>query len=139
MKVHGGIGHAGAVTQEEFMTMIRRDVFAPAVVESTLQPAGRHPHQALVTVWDWYAGLPERDKALVRHAMRLSAYSALFGFFAVIDGARAADDPPHGELRLAYIGPDGTERPLSGPGPDLDELHSLWSAEVFPFTDPLPD
>ena len=120
------------------MTVIRRDVFDPAVSEGTLRPAGRQPHQVLATIWDWYTGLPGRDKALVRQAMRLSAYSALFGVFAMIDGARAVDDPPHGQLRLIYVGPDGAEQPLSGPGPDHDELHSLWSAEVFPFTETLP-
>ena len=61
------------------MTVIRRDVFDPAVSEGTLRPAGRQPHQVLATIWDWYTGLPGRDKALVRQAMRLSAYSALFG------------------------------------------------------------
>ena len=56
----------------------------------------------------------------------------------VVGGARAVDDPPHGELRLTYVGPDGAEQPLSGPRPDRDELQSLWSAEVFPFTEALP-
>lgn len=120
------------------MTVNRRDVFDPAATEGTLRPTGSQPHQMLVTIWDWYSGLPRRDRALVRQAMRLSAYSALFGVFAMIDGARAVDDPPHGELRLTYVRPDGAEQPLSGPRPDRDELHSLWSAEVFPFTEALP-
>jgi hypothetical protein len=51
---------------------------------------------------------------------------------------RKERNPPYGELSLTYVGPDAVEQPLSGPGPDPDELHSLWSAEVFPFTDALP-
>ena len=125
------------MTQEEFMTVVRRGVFDLAVAERTLRPAGRRPHQVLVTIWDWYTGLPERDKALVRQAMRLSAYSALFGIFAMIDGARAVDDPPHGELRLTCRARcRGAAPKRTRPG--LDELHSLWSAEVFPYTDTLP-
>ena len=34
--------------------------------------------------------------------------------------------------------PDGSEQPLSGSGPDLDELHSLWAAEAFPYAKPQP-
>jgi hypothetical protein len=57
----------------------------------------------------------------------------------MIDGVRQIDNPPHGELKLTYVDPDGTEYPLSGMGPDLDELHSLWTTEVFPYTEPLPE
>lgn len=128
------------MTQEEFMTAVRRWAFEGAVEDSALKPVGRMPHQVLVTLWEWYTALPERDQALVRHAMRISAYRALFGVFAMIDGVRQIDDPPHGALKLTYVAPDGTEQPLSrfGPDPDLDELHSLWTTEVFPYTEPLP-
>jgi hypothetical protein len=127
------------MTQEEFVAVVRRGAYEGAVEESALKPAGRKPHQVLVTLWDWYTALPERDQALVRHAMRISAYGALFGVFTMIDGVAQVDDPPHGELKLTYVGPDGTEHPLSGMGPDLDELHSLWTSEVFPYTEPLPE
>ena len=43
----------------------------------------------------------------------------------MIDGVRQVDDPPHDHLRLTYVAPDGTEQPLSGPGPELNELHPL--------------
>ena len=64
--------------------------------------------------------------------MRISAYGALFGTFAMIDGVRVFDDPPHGALRLTYVAPDGTEQRLNGLPPDLDELHSLWATAAFP-------
>jgi hypothetical protein len=131
------IGQAIAMTQEEFIAAVRRWAFEDAAAERALEPAGRKPHQVLVTLWGWYTALPERDKTLVTQAMRISAYGALFGVFAMIDGVRQVDDPPHGELRLTYFAPDGTEHLLSGP--DLDELHSLWAAEVFPYTESLPD
>jgi hypothetical protein len=101
------------MTQEEFVAAIKQVVCDPAVSETALRPAGRKPHEALVRMWDWYSGLPDYDKAMVRQAMRVAGYSAIFGFFAALDGSRAIDDPPHGKLRLAYIGPDGSEVPLN--------------------------
>jgi hypothetical protein len=132
------LGHAVVMTQEEFINAVRRWAFEDATAEKALEPLGRKPHQMLVTLWDWYTARPERDKTLVTQAMRISAYRALFGVFAMIDGVRQVDDPPHGELRLTYVAPDGTEHLLSGPGQGLDELHSLWAAEVFPYTERLP-
>jgi hypothetical protein len=88
-------------------------------------------------MWEWYAALPDRDQAFVRHAMRIAAYSAVFGFFDVLDGARVVDNPPHGELRLVYAGPDGSRQQLNRP--EVEELHALWTNEVFPYTEPLPD
>lgn len=130
------------MTQEEFVAAIKHVAFDPAVSEKALQPAGQKPHQVLVRMWDWYTGLPRHDKAMARHAMRIAAYGAIFNFFAALDGSAAIDDPPHGQLRLTYISPDGSEVPLNLTGqvsiPEADELHALWTAEVFPYTEPLP-
>lgn len=132
-----------AMTQEEFVAVIRQVVFDSAVSEKALQPHGRQPHQVLVRMWDWYTRLPERDQAFVRHAMRIAAYGAVFHFFAALDGSAVIDDPPHGQLRLTYIGPDASEQPLNLTDQvsiaDMDELHALWTNEVFPYTETLPD
>ena len=121
------------MTQEEFSNAVRRWAYEGAATDKALEPVGRKQHQTLVSLWDWYTALPDPDRRLVRQAMKISAYGALFGMFAMIDGVCQVDDPPHGELRLTYIAPDGAEHLLSGPGPDMDELHSLWAAEVFPY------
>ncbi len=130
------------MTQEQFVAVIKQVVFDPAVSEMVLQPAGREPHQVLVRMWDWYTGLPGPDKAMVQHAMRIAAYGAIFHFFAALDGSAAIDDPPHGQLRLTYLTLGGGEVPLNLTGqvsvPDVDELHALWTGEVFPYTEPLP-
>jgi hypothetical protein len=93
-------------------------------------------------MWDWYTGLTDYDKAMVRQAMRIAAYGAIFGFFAALDGSRSIDDPPHGQLRLTYISPDGSEVPLNltdqVSAREVDDLHALWGGEVFPYTEPLP-
>ena len=130
------------MTQEEFVARIKHVVFDPAVSEKALRPVGREPHEVLVRMWDWYSGLPHHDKAMAQHAMRIAAYGAVFGFFAALDGSRSVDDPPHGQLRLTYIAPDGSEVPLNLTDQvgiqEADELHALWAGEVFPYTEPLP-
>ena len=130
------------MTQEEFVAVVRQQAFEAAVSEKVLQPHGRQPHQVLVQMWDWYTGLTDRDKALVRQAMRIAAYASIFDLFAMLDGSKVIDNPPHGDLRLTYIGPDGSEQPLNLTDqvslPEVDELHALWTTEVFPYTEPLP-
>ena len=130
------------MTQEEFVAAVKQVVFDSAASEKVLQPHGRQPHQVLVRMWEWYTGLPDRDQALVRHALRIAAYAAVFNLFAVLDGSAVIDDPPHGQLRLTYVGPDGREQPLNLNDrvsiSEVDELHSLWTTEVFPYTEPLP-
>jgi hypothetical protein len=97
------------MTQEEFVAIIKQVVFDPAVGEEALRPVG----------------------------------GAIFGFFAALDGSRSIDDPPHGQLRLTYISPDGSEVPLNltdqVSSREVDDLHALWGAEVFPYTEPLPE
>ena len=94
-------------------------------------------------MWDWYSGLPDHDKAMAQRAMRIAAYGAVFGFFAALDGSRAIDDPPHGQLRLTYINSDGSEVPLNLTDQigiqEADELHALWTGEVFPTPSRCPD
>ena len=47
--------------------------------------------------------------------MRIAAYGAVFNFLAVLDGVAASENPPHGELRLTYIDPDGSQLQLNRP------------------------
>jgi hypothetical protein len=126
----------GCMTPEDFVGAIKQLAFDPAVQDSALQPRGQRPHEVLTGIWDWYTALPERDRTMVRQAMRIAAYRALFRFFALLDGSAVADDPPHGELRLEFVDPDGNERQLNIP--ESAELHELWAGVVFPFTEPLP-
>jgi hypothetical protein len=125
------------MTPRQFVAAVKTEVFDPAVGETALQPRGRRPHPGLVAMWDWYSGLSGRDKALVCQVMRIAAYGSVFGFFAVLDGARAIDDVPHGELELTYVDPRGNRVQLNVP--HVEELHTLWTEQVFPYTEPLPD
>jgi hypothetical protein len=130
------------MTQQEFVAVIKQVAFDPAVSDKALQPAGRKPHQSSSGCGTGTPACPARDKAMVQHAMRIAAYGAVFHFFAALDGSAVIDDPPHGQLRLTYLSPDGSEVPLNITDqvslPDVDELHALWTGEVFPYTEPLP-
>ena len=124
------------MTPEQFVAVIKQVVFDTAAKEGALQPRGRQPYEVLVRLWDWYSSLPGRDQALVRQAMRIAAYGAVFHFFAVLDGVAAFDDPPHGELRLIYTDAQGNEQQLNRP--EMEELHDLCTNEVFPYSETLP-
>ena len=69
------------------------------------------------------------------NAMRIVAYAAVFNLFAVLDGSAIIGNPPHGQLRLTYVGPDRSEHPLNLNDrlsiSAVDELHSLWTTEVI--------
>lgn len=119
-----------AMTPRQFVAAVKTKVFDPAVEENALQPRVRRPHPGLVATWHWYSGLSDRDKALVRQAMRIAAYGSMFGFFAVLDAARAIEDVPHGELELTYVDPKGNRVQLNMP--HMEELHTLWTEQVSP-------
>ena len=48
--------------------------------------------------------------------------------------ASAALGLPRDGRTVAIGVTDGTEQRLNGLPPDLDELHSLWTTEAFPYT-----
>jgi len=127
------------MTPEEFVRNVKLAVFDPAV-EGTLrnlrQPPGRQPADALVKASRWFNALPARDQQYVRWTLRVAAYSAVFGLLSALDGARTIDNA-HGEICLTYIGPDGLTVRLNQP--EVEELHALWTNEVFPYFEALAE
>jgi hypothetical protein len=121
------------MTPEEFVAALRITVFDASTSPNVIRPTGRSPHEMLIQLSGWYDSLDQYGQASVRQILRIGGYSTLFGVLAVLDGSRVIDDPPHGRLRLSYVGADGAEVTLNEP--EVAELHALWSAEVFPFTE----
>ena len=91
---------------QEFATTVRKVVLDAAVddtINSLEQPPGRRPAAELVTLSKWYLGLAQDDQEMVGRALALAAHGAVFGLFAIIDGARRFDDAqPPGKLQLSY-------------------------------------
>jgi hypothetical protein len=50
--------------------------------------------------------LSANDRTALEGILREAVDQVLFGVLCVLDGVRAIEPPPKGELRLEYVGPD---------------------------------
>jgi len=93
------------MTSKEFVEMIRQVVLDAAVVateKNLLSPPGRSS-LALKQLSTWYKELSAIDQSMVAKCMQRAAHSAVFGFFAVLDGVRVIEDTEEkGDLVLEY-------------------------------------
>jgi hypothetical protein len=116
---------------EQFVDAVKLVVYDATVrgVRKLLEdPSGRAPRPNLVNLSHWYRGLSDTDREMVVSVARLSADHSVFGFLAVLDGARAWESAPRGDLRL-----------LAGNGEDLNpnhNLHNLFRGAVDQDHDP---
>lgn len=112
---------------QEFVNAIRSFVMEAAVSDTisvVQRPPGRRPSRDLVELSTWFGNLSEEDREMTKRMLALVARQAVFGLFAVLDGARkvapseAASD--HFELRHVH----GAETDVLS-GPHGDSLHEL--------------
>ena len=110
----------------EFVDVVRKVVMEAAVdgvVSNLTEPPGRRPAPELLALSKWFLGLAADDRTMVRRALDEASHAAVFGLFAVLDGARRIDpEQPPGELQLWYEGHQGRTK-LSG------DLHDLLNSE----------
>lgn len=96
-----------------FVEVIRERVLASAVkgiVGNLESPPGLRPSDELRRASAWYRALPEPDQAMVRTLLAMSARFSVFGFLAVLDGARAIEaGPSKGELVLELRGDNAVD------------------------------
>lgn len=79
---------------ESFAELIEEYVQKSAVedlVQIFHDPPGRKPREVLVRISEWTKSLSSEDQKLLEEVISESVRVALFGLFAVIDGARAVD------------------------------------------------
>ena len=79
---------------KEFVETIRKHVQEPAVkdlIKTFTAPSGGKPRDVLVKVSEWRARLTSDEQQLFDEVIKESVRVALFGLFAVIDGARVVD------------------------------------------------
>jgi len=82
---------------EQFVDRVRKSVMEGAVDDTLailLDPPGRRPAPQLVAISEWYRGLAANDREMVGRALALASHGAVFGVFAILDGARRIDDEP---------------------------------------------
>lgn len=114
------------MTTEDFVKMIRT-VVLEAAVASTLSvvrdPPGRRPEPSLVEAANWFHKLSEEERMILEGIIRRAAHQSVFGFLAVLDGARAVEDSPEkGQFQLMFR-KDGMEWQISPTeGVDLHDL-----------------
>ena len=112
---------------QDFVAAIRSVVMDASVkdaVSVVQRPPGRRPAVELVELSAWFNGLSDADRAMVTRMLSMVARGAVFGLFAVLDGARKIDPSEgaqdHFELRHVH---GKSEDVLSGPRGEL--LHEL--------------
>lgn len=112
------------MSPSEFVDAIRKVVMDAAVTDTIAvieKPPGRRPAPTLSEMSRWYHALRDEDRAMLRSALELVARQSVFGFLAVLDGARRATSDG-GSFELTYRGPRSVDR-LSGT--EDGSLHEL--------------
>ena len=112
---------------KEFVDAIRLLVMEAAVsdtVSVVQRPPGRRPSRELAELSAWFNGLSESDREMLKRMLELVSRQAVFGFLAVLDGARKVGSSESGldhfELRSVH----GTAIEVLC-GPHGDSLHEL--------------
>jgi hypothetical protein len=129
------------MTPDEFVAAVEQVVYA-AAVNDTIEglrggPPGRGPHTRARALQAWYEALEPDDQQMVTEVARDAAHAAVFGFLTVLDGVRVIDDPPHAELRLTAVNPNGGTTVLNR-DPSLEDLHDKFNAMVHPPSEDWP-
>lgn len=110
---------------QEFVSALHSEVADAAVVGTFLlleDPPGRKPDAKLVELSQWYRGLGERDRVMLRRVVAMSVDDCAFGLLAVLDGSRSVTDDP-GDFELTFRSGESTDI-LCGPrGAVLHELY----------------
>ncbi len=114
------------MNSEEFVQAVKKyagDSAVKSVVTNLQNPPGRTPPASLVQDSKWFSQLDETNKAHVLSIAARAADYALFGFFCIIDGARAAESGSEkGEFVITYHR-GGISQALNGPDVDLHDLY----------------
>ncbi|MBZ5499667.1 MAG: hypothetical protein LAP85_24980 [Acidobacteriia bacterium] len=113
---------------EGFVAAIRVSAMrsaADGTIANMNDPPGRRPAPELVALGNWYRALPASDREMVQHALLEAAHAAVFGVFAILDGARRVDPAqPPVEFELWHVARDGRIK-LNG------DLHNILNSEPW--------
>jgi hypothetical protein len=85
------------LSTDEFIDNLILAVYRTAIDGTTRlidNPPGRSPRSDLAELSGWFHSLSPESRERLREVVRLSVDQAVFGFLAVLDGARAISSPP---------------------------------------------
>ncbi|TPD98467.1 hypothetical protein [Stenotrophomonas indicatrix] len=107
---------------EEFVSAIQHYVLESAVentISNLARPPGRRVASELSARSEWFNSLSDGEAEMLRAVARDAAHSAVFGFLAVLDGARVID-PEKGTFELYHLGRQKSL--VNAPGTDLHDM-----------------
>ncbi|MBN9663650.1 MAG: hypothetical protein J0H49_35960 [Acidobacteria bacterium] len=92
------------------------------------KPPGRQPYASMIARSQWYAGLSDHDKTMIREVIRFAAQFAIFGVLCEFDGVGGvAGNPEDGMLEIRFR-KAGEETLITDP--DQEELHGLYRSLI---------
>jgi hypothetical protein len=111
----------------DFVAAIRHLVIDASVTDTVTAvqaPPGRRPAVELVELSAWFHALSDADRDMVKRMLAMVAHGAVFGLFAVLDGARKIDpaEAPEDHFELRHV--HGTSEDVLS-GPSGETLHAL--------------
>jgi len=102
-----------------------KDATINDLIELFTSPPGRKPEKFLVDVAAWRSNLSDHDRELLDRVIAESVRAALFGLFAVVDGARVVDQTVE-RFVICAEDCDGRRVPIN----DTDsDLHSHFAPD----------
>jgi hypothetical protein len=113
----------------EALKIVVHDSAIRGIESSLLKPSGRKPSPKVVAAAQWFEGLKEEDRIVVRTIITRSVHAAVFGMLAVLDGVTAIESTEEkGQLILNFEDSSGVVRlnPSSG-----DMLHDIYQSKVY--------
>ena len=118
------------MNQTEFVDVLRKvvlDGIAAQVTDYWSNPPGQLRSEERTARAEWINGLSAEDRAQAEALAADAAYSAFFGLFCVLDGARVIEEPEdRGHVELFHV-KNGTRTLLASSAPESPvlPLHEL--------------
>jgi hypothetical protein len=85
-------------------------------------PPGRNPKASLLELANWFNGIPESDRKIVKKLLLMASRQATFGFLNVLDGTRSIEaDGNSGHFELYHV----TRNSVLLNAEDIQPLHEL--------------
>jgi len=115
------------MSPQEFVDSLREIVVHASVTDTmrvVAAPPGRKPAAQVADLNAWFKRLDQSDRDRIEELLAMVAHQAVFGFLAILDGARQIEETvgPKGFFELRFV-KNGKENFLSGPrGQVLHEL-----------------
>ena len=111
----------------EFVRVVKTqtsDSATESAIHELEHPSGRSPSSDALERSNWFHSLSTGDQEILKSILLDVAERAVFGFFAILDGARPIEDESVGHLELRYVR-ESFQTQLNDD--ENEELHDLFN------------